>query len=222
MSAISPSSTVMRPSCSFFDPAISPRSVDFPTTSGPITPTSRPGGMSTEMASSASALPYRWVTASTRTTGWAASPAAVPGVAGVGMFLLGVRGRVGRSGRRAHTGLGLAGAEETALEPVRPHGVVPHLHVADSTDAGLDVLDVVGDQRLGHLDLDAEHELFALALGLDFLGRELRLRGNEADVADRGAAGLVVHRDAPFRADLHLGGLGGGQEDLHIDVFEVD
>ena len=52
-SAISPSRTVMPPSCSFFDPATRAMSVDLPTPSGPTMPTMMPLGMFREIPSSA-------------------------------------------------------------------------------------------------------------------------------------------------------------------------
>ena len=77
------------------------------------------------------------------------------------------------------------------------------------------------DQLLGHLDLDAEHQLLALAARLDLLGRELRLRRHEAHVSGDRAVGLVVDGDPRLGADLHAGGLLRREEDLHVDVFQV-
>ena len=53
-SAMSPPSTVTLPCCICLEPATSASSVDLPTPSGPITPTMRPLGMSSERPSSAS------------------------------------------------------------------------------------------------------------------------------------------------------------------------
>jgi len=54
---MSPSSTVISPSWSFFEPAMMPMSVDLPTPSGPTIPTMMPLGMSIEMPSRAFTLP---------------------------------------------------------------------------------------------------------------------------------------------------------------------
>ncbi len=50
---MSPSRTVIVPSCIFFEPATSAISVDLPTPSGPTMPTMMPAGISSEMPSSA-------------------------------------------------------------------------------------------------------------------------------------------------------------------------
>src|SRR6187455_811162 len=68
-SPMSPPSTVIEPSCSCFDPAISASKVDLPTPSGPTIPTMRPGGMSRSMLSRPLTLPYRCETFLTDTTG---------------------------------------------------------------------------------------------------------------------------------------------------------
>src|SRR4051812_26587882 len=72
---MSPFSTVAWPVCSFLHPAIRPIRVDFPTPSGPTIPTMSPLGMSIEILSSATTLPYRWVTPLTDTTGPATTAA---------------------------------------------------------------------------------------------------------------------------------------------------
>ena len=56
-SRMSPSSTVMVPSCISREPAISASIVDFPTPSGPTMPTMIPRGSSSEIPSSATTLP---------------------------------------------------------------------------------------------------------------------------------------------------------------------
>src|SRR4051812_36304936 len=50
------------------------------------------------------------------------------------------------------------------------------LDVTDAPDARLESIDVFGGKLLGHLDLDAEHQLVPLTLRLDLLGGKLRLR----------------------------------------------
>ncbi|CAM4054856.1 hypothetical protein COEX109129_06085 [Corallococcus exiguus] len=56
-SAMSPSRTITRPCCIFLAPATRAISVDLPTPSGPTMPTRMPLGTSSEMPSSATALP---------------------------------------------------------------------------------------------------------------------------------------------------------------------
>jgi hypothetical protein len=87
--------------------------------------------------------------------------------------------------------------------------------------AGLDALDVLAGDLLGHLDLHTEHQLLALALGLDELGRELRLRRHEADVTGDGVLRIEVDGDAPLRAHLQRRRLVGRQVDLHVHVLQV-
>src|SRR5215831_925133 len=67
------------------------------------------------------------------------------------------------------------------LEPGRPRGGIFPPDIANTPDARLDTLDVLAGQCSGHLDLDAEHQLFSFAARLDLLRSELRFRGHEAD-----------------------------------------
>src|SRR5215471_5347491 len=96
---------------------------------------------------------------------------------------------------------------DDVLQLGRPDRRVLDLDVADAADAGLDPFDVLPDHLLGQLNLHAEHQLLALALGLDLLGRELRLRRHEADLSGDRALRYVVDGDAPLGADLDGGGL---------------
>ena len=62
------------------------------------------------------------------------------------------------------------------------------LHITDTAHASFDDVDMGFDRLFGHADLDAEHELFALALRLDLLWGELGLGRHETHIASEGAA----------------------------------
>ncbi len=70
--------------------------------------------------------------------------------------------------------------------------------------------------------LDAEHQLVALAFGLDRLRRELRLRRDEGDMRGNGAFRIGVEHDFGVRSDFGAAGVGGWQIDVHIDVRNIE
>ncbi len=111
--------------------------------------------------------------------------------------------------------------DQALLHPVRPHGGIVRLHVADAAHTGLDVLDEMHHEFVGHLDLHAEHQLLALALRLDLLRGELGLRRHEADTRRGGGVRSIVEGDSRLRTNLERCRLFGRQEDLHVDVFQV-
>ena len=59
------------------------------------------------------------------------------------------------------------------FEEFRPRHRVVKPHVAHPADPGLDPFDIRLDHLVWNLELDAKHELVALAAGLDLLRREL-------------------------------------------------
>src|SRR5262245_19794113 len=134
-SAMSPSRTVMSPSCIFFDPATSAISVDLPTPSGPTMPTMMPLGMSSEMSSSATTL----MGATGRSVPTGGAPASAGDAIDRSPHSLGQRPDGG------------ARVDEV-LQLGRPDRRVLGLHVADAADTGLDPLDVVPDHLFGQLD----------------------------------------------------------------------
>src|SRR3954471_11142693 len=111
--------------------------------------------------------------------------------------------------------------QEAFFQPLRERGVGTHLHIADAAHARLDALDIVCDDLSGYLNLDAEHQLLALALRLDLLWRELCLRRHEADVRRSGFVRFVVDGDARRRAGFQRGSLIGWEEDLYIHVAQI-
>ena len=94
--------------------------------------------------------------------------------------------------------------------------------IADAGKAGPHQIGMSAQQRRVDLDPDPEHELVALAPGLDHLGRELRLVGDEKDLRRQGLVGQGIEQDAALAADDDLARLQGRQEDVHIDVGEVE
>src|SRR5215467_14431002 len=68
-----PPRTVAFPLCILRTPAMIPSRVDLPTPSGPIKPIILFAGISRSTSASATALPYRWLSFSTLTTGSLAS-----------------------------------------------------------------------------------------------------------------------------------------------------
>lgn len=108
------------------------------------------------------------------------------------------------------------------FQPVRPGGRRIHLDISHAADTGLDSLDVRRNQLFRDPDLDAEHQLVALAVRFHLLGGELRLRRDEAHVTGSCAARSVINRNPRLRSDRDPGSLLRGKEDLHVDVFEID
>src|SRR5262249_51335060 len=90
------------------------------------------------------------------------------------------RGRVGAPGPRAR----------------RPSDRVVEPDVAHTADTGLHTLDVRQDDLGRHAQLDTEHQLVALAAGLDLLGRKLGLRGDKAGLRSCRVFGCDVEDDA--------------------------
>ena len=118
--------------------------------------------------------------------------------------------------------LSWAGPRELPVESLRPRDGVVESDVADAADSGLHSLDVWQDALGRHGQLHAEHQLVALAAGLNLLGRELGLRGDETDLRPCRVFGGDVKDDAGVGADLDLHGVLGRQVDLHVHIAEVD
>lgn len=71
-------------------------------------------------------------------------------------------------------------------------------------------------------NLDAEHELVALVLGLDRLWSELSLRGEEGDMRRNDELRPCVEHDSRFGPSPGAAGLSGRQIDIHIDIRNVE
>ena len=112
--------------------------------------------------------------------------------------------------------------EEELFEEFGPGHRVVKPHVAHAPDPGLDPFDVGRAPARRHLELDAEHELVALAAGLDLLRGELGFGRDVADLRLRGVFGPGVEHDPCVGPDLDPGGLLRGQEHFHVDVAQVD
>ncbi len=78
------------------------------------------------------------------------------------------------------------------------------------------------EQRGIDLRPDAEHELLALALRFDRLGRELRDIGHETDLCRNDDIGRGIEHQANLAADAHAPRDRFRQEESHIDVGQID
>src|SRR5439155_3054945 len=69
---------------------------------------------------------------------------------------------------------------------------------------------------------DAKHQLVALVFGLDGLGRELRLAGNEHHLGRDYMSRIGIEHDAGLRAQSDPAGIGGLQVNVYVDIRSVE